>query len=318
MEVGSYAHRPILHDPDEIPSNEEAPLSPTELPFTDDDFDPQMEQALELMEMLGDAEIKHAINGLLSLTPDGDARARRDARGAQPVVGGRGVDQGGPRGRPARRRVDDHGYPDVDPHGVPTSPASTRTSAPAHIYARAAEHFNKTYGIVHPREQWASRTAACAAARSTPAKRRSAPCSSRPAAGSARSGTSRTPTSSSEYGVACEQREHEWDARWWSPIINAEHLHMREHGSAWSTSPPSTSSTSIGPGALDYLDRMASTSTARSGGSIYTPMLTADGGFRQRPHDHAPRRRALPVITGGSTGPRQVVVLRITCRPTVR
>ncbi|MEK9579830.1 MAG: FAD-binding oxidoreductase, partial [Acidimicrobiaceae bacterium] len=70
MEVGSYAHRPILHHPDEIPSNEEAALSPTEMPFTADDFDQQMEEAIELMDMLGDAEIKYAINGLLSLTPD--------------------------------------------------------------------------------------------------------------------------------------------------------------------------------------------------------------------------------------------------------
>ena len=38
LEVGSYAHRPILHDPDEIPSVEEAALSPTEFPFTQDDF----------------------------------------------------------------------------------------------------------------------------------------------------------------------------------------------------------------------------------------------------------------------------------------
>ncbi|NND73370.1 MAG: FAD-binding oxidoreductase, partial [Ilumatobacter sp.] len=70
MEVGSYAHRPILHHPDDIPSNEEAALSPTEMPFTPDDFDQQMEEAIELMDMLGDAEIKYAINGLLSLTPD--------------------------------------------------------------------------------------------------------------------------------------------------------------------------------------------------------------------------------------------------------
>jgi hypothetical protein len=40
MEVGSYAHRAILHDPEEIPSIEQAALSPTELPFTSDDFDP--------------------------------------------------------------------------------------------------------------------------------------------------------------------------------------------------------------------------------------------------------------------------------------
>ena len=65
---------PILHDPDEIPSIEEAALSPTELPFTQADFDPQMEHALELMpEIVGDESVgvKYAINGLLSLTPDG-------------------------------------------------------------------------------------------------------------------------------------------------------------------------------------------------------------------------------------------------------
>ena len=70
MEIGSYGHRPILHHPDEIPSNAEAALSPTEMPFTPDDFDDQMESAIELMDMLGDAEIKYATNGLLSLTPD--------------------------------------------------------------------------------------------------------------------------------------------------------------------------------------------------------------------------------------------------------
>ena len=42
MEVGSYAHRPIIVDPDDIPSIEEAVLSPTEMPFTQDDFDPQL------------------------------------------------------------------------------------------------------------------------------------------------------------------------------------------------------------------------------------------------------------------------------------
>src|SRR3982751_665116 len=74
MEVGSYAHRAILHEPEEIPSIEQAKLSPTEAPFTADDFDPQLEQAFELMpDALGaeGAEIRYAINGLLSLTPDG-------------------------------------------------------------------------------------------------------------------------------------------------------------------------------------------------------------------------------------------------------
>src|SRR5207248_1054831 len=66
MEVGSYAHRPILLDADEIPSIGEAALSPTELPFTSEDFDPQLEQALELMPEILTVEgagIRHAING---------------------------------------------------------------------------------------------------------------------------------------------------------------------------------------------------------------------------------------------------------------
>ena len=74
IEVGSYAHRPIIVAPGDIPSNEEAVLSPTEMPFTSDDFDPQLEQALELMpDLLGDERvgIRYAINGLISMTPDG-------------------------------------------------------------------------------------------------------------------------------------------------------------------------------------------------------------------------------------------------------
>src|SRR3954463_3995070 len=74
MEVGSYAHRAILHEPEDIPSIEQPRLSPTEMPFTSDDFDPQLEQAYELMpELLGaeGAQMRYAINGLLSLTPDG-------------------------------------------------------------------------------------------------------------------------------------------------------------------------------------------------------------------------------------------------------
>src|SRR3970282_674970 len=73
-EIGSYAHRSILHDPEDIPSNEQAALSPTEFPLTKEDFDPQMEDALELRTEIGGDEtvgVKYAINGLIALTPDG-------------------------------------------------------------------------------------------------------------------------------------------------------------------------------------------------------------------------------------------------------
>src|SRR5260221_12039859 len=86
MEVGSYADVTIIVDPDAMPSIEQSVLSPTELPFTQDDFDPQLAQALELMpELLGDerAGIRYAINGLISMTPDG-----HPVIGANPEVAG--------------------------------------------------------------------------------------------------------------------------------------------------------------------------------------------------------------------------------------
>ena len=107
LEIGSYAHRPILHDPEEIPSNEEAALSPTEFPFTREGLQQQMEDALELIpEVLNDESvgIKYAINGLLSLTARRAAAARRDARGEGPLVGGRGLGEGRARVSASRSR----------------------------------------------------------------------------------------------------------------------------------------------------------------------------------------------------------------------
>src|SRR4029450_8340828 len=81
-----YAHPPFLWAPDEIPSLEEAELSPTELPFTPEDFEQEMEHARELMpEIVGDesVSVRYAINGLLSLTPDAGPML-----GETPEVGG--------------------------------------------------------------------------------------------------------------------------------------------------------------------------------------------------------------------------------------
>src|SRR5207302_5916270 len=41
LEIGSYAHRPILYDPEDLPAVEQAALSPTEFPFTQGDFEEQ-------------------------------------------------------------------------------------------------------------------------------------------------------------------------------------------------------------------------------------------------------------------------------------
>ena len=90
-----------------------------------------------------------------------------------------------------------HGYPRLcDPHGSDVTRFYPHERTLRHIRQRCREHFNKTYGIVHPREQWASGRG-MNARRSTTDRRPSGRSSTRRAAGSVRSGTRRTPTWSS-------------------------------------------------------------------------------------------------------------------------
>ena len=106
FEIGSYAHRAILMDADDIPSIAASALSPTMLPFTQEDFDPQLEDALELVpgdrrRRVGRAEAGDQRPAVADARRQPDHR--RDARGQGPLVGGRDLDQGGAGHRQGRR-----------------------------------------------------------------------------------------------------------------------------------------------------------------------------------------------------------------------
>ena len=305
MEVGSYAHRAILHEPEDIPSIEQAKLSPTEMPFTEDDFDPQLEQAYELMpELLGaeGAEMRYAINGLLSLTCDGNP-ILGESEVDGPLDRRRGLDQGGPGRRSRGRRVD-------DPRPLRDRPAPQR------------------HRPLPPRTRSAASTPGCAppSRSSRPTGSSTRPSSTSPTATSgSRRCTTRRPKLGAvffetagwerpfwyesnaglleEYGDAVMPREHEWDSRWWSPIINAEHLRMREaaggdrpvgvlhlrHRRARARSTPCRAPASR-------------SATSRSARSSTRPVLDAKGGFRsdltvmRLGDDH------FRVVTGGAHG----------------
>ena len=128
LEVGSYAHRPILHDPDEIPSVEEAALSPTEFPFTAGrlrraDGARARADAGDRGRRVGGHQVRDQRPALAH--PGRHAGARRDARG------GAGS---GPRPRSGSRRAPawaarwPSGWSRASPRSScrrPTSPAST-------------------------------------------------------------------------------------------------------------------------------------------------------------------------------------------------
>jgi glycine cleavage system aminomethyltransferase T/glycine/D-amino acid oxidase-like deaminating enzyme len=304
LEIGSYAHRPILHDPETIPSIEQAKLSPTEMPFTADDFDPQLEQALELMpEVLGnpEVEIRYAINGLLSLTPDG-----APVLGETPEVRGLWsaaavwVKEGPGVGRLLAEWMTD-GNPEIDAHHSDVARFYPHQRTRAHVRARTGEGFNKTYGIVHPGEQWASNrdvrlSPMHAAQRELGAVFFEAVGWERPQWYESNSGLL------ADYGDAVLPRTAEWDSRWWSPIINAEHLAMRERAAMIDLSAFAVFDV-VGPAALDAVQHIVvAQADVAPGRVIYTPVLDERGGIRSDLTVMRLTEDRFRVVTGGLTG----------------
>jgi len=304
MEVGSYAHRPIIVDPDAIPSIEQSALSPTELPFTQDDFDPQLAQALELMpELLGDerAGIRYAINGLISMTPDG-----HPALGETPEVAGlwsvaaSWIKEGPGIGRAVAERMTG-GTPEIDIHEADISRFYPHQRTRAHVTARAAEGFNKMYGIVHPAEQWESGRPL----RLSPAYQRELDLGAVffETAGWERPFWYESNAPLLErYAGQLMPRDGEWESRWWSPIINAEHLAMRDACALVDLSAFAVLDIA-GPGALAAVQHIAvAQMDVRPGRVVYTSLLDEAGGFRGDLTIMRLGADRFRVVTGGATG----------------
>jgi heterotetrameric sarcosine oxidase gamma subunit len=304
MEVGSYAHRPIIVPPDEIPSIEEAVLSPTEMPFTQEDFDPQLEQALELMpELLGDerAGIRYAINGLISMTPDGHPLLGEmpEARGLWAAAAS-WIKEGPGCGRAVAELMSAR-VPTVDVHEADAARFCPHQRTVVHVRARAREGFNKMYGIVHPAEQWESGRPTRVSPVYERERELGAFCYE--TAGWERPFWYESNSHLLErYAGRLMERPAEWESRWWSPVINAEHLAMRDACGLVDLSAFAVFDV-CGPAALDAVQNLSVAQlNVAVGRVVYTSWLDENGGFRA---DLTVMRLApdrFRVVTGGATG----------------
>ena len=229
------------------------------------------------MDMLGDAEIKYAINGLLSLTPDampclGELPDVRNLWSAAAVW----VKEGPGMAQVVAEWMT-YGYPRViDPHASDIARFYTDEKSDEHIWARAEEHFNKTYGIVHPSEQWESRrglkeSSLKAITDAAGAEYFTARVWERPHWYSSNADLLE------KYGLS--EREVEWDNRWWSPIIDAEHMNLRENAGMIDLTAFQILDLT-GPGAVAFAEYLSVNKVDKPvGTSTYTPWLNHDGGF---------------------------------------
>ena len=186
-----------------------------------------------------------------------------------------------------------NGESHIDLHSSDAARFWEHQKTSGHVKARTSEGFNKTYGIVHPFEQWASNRDV----RLSPYHEREKALGAvffeaagweRPQWYESNAGLLE------EYGDRVGRREAEWDARWWSPIINAEHLAMRDRAGIFDLSAFAIFDV-LGPGALDALQTVSMRQVDVVGRTCRLHAVAlAERRLQVRPDDHAARRRALP------------------------
>src|SRR5438309_759669 len=191
----------------------------------------------------------------------------------------------------------------IDPSSSDIARFYDHQKTQAHIKGRTAEGFNKTYGIVHPREQWDSNR-----------RVRVSPFYEREKALGAvffeTAGWERPNWYESnkpllaEYGERVMPRRYEWDARWWSPIINAEHLAMRDRVGMVDLSAFAVFDVA-GSCALDTMQQLRVVQmNVPLGRVIYTSLLNPAAGIKADLTVMRLGSNHFRVVTGGADGAR--------------
>jgi glycine cleavage system aminomethyltransferase T len=194
-----------------------------------------------------------------------------------------------------------HGDSEIDLQSSDVARFYEHQKTRTHVKARSAEGFNKTYGIVHPSEQWESNRNV----RLSPfhAQEQALGAVFFEAAGWERPHWYESNAKLlDEYGDRVTRREAEWDSRWWSPIINAEHLAMRDRAAMFDLTAFCIFDV-LGPGALESVQQVAMRQMdVAVGRVVYTPVLTPRGGFRSDLTIMRLGNEHFRVVTGGAHG----------------
>jgi len=194
-----------------------------------------------------------------------------------------------------------HGESEIDLQSSDIARFYEHQKSKGHVKARAAEGFNKTYGIVHPSEQWESNRNV----RLSPFFTREQELGATffEAAGWERPQWYESNAKLlDEYGDRINRREAEWESRWWSPIINAEHLAMRDRAAMFDLTAFCIFDVT-GPGALDVVQQVSMRQMSVADGKVvYTPVLSPSGTFKSDLTVMKLGDEQFRVVTGGAHG----------------
>ncbi|HSK97911.1 MAG TPA: FAD-dependent oxidoreductase, partial [Euzebyales bacterium] len=289
--VGSYQHRAIPVRTEDIPPAEQATGAgayrgmPSVMAFTPDDFTAPWQDACELLPPLADTKVDTGINGLFLFTHDGApvVGESREVRGFW-VAEAVWVTHSGGIGRALAEWLVD-GRSQIDLRGADLHRYEPFQHAPAYVEARGAQNFVEVYDIIHPLQPMEEPRPLRVSPfylrqREQGAFFLEASGWERPHWFDANADLVHGPFGGERSEATKIPGRDEWSARYWSPIVGAEHLATRERVALYDmTSLYKLEVT--GSGALRFLDGLVTNVIDKPVGAVtYTAMCDDSGGIR--------------------------------------
>ena len=275
--IGAYGHRPMPVSAHDLLSPAEAPVMPSILEFTPDDFAESWAWAQSLVPSLLEAEVEEGMNGVFSFTTDGMPLMgeSRDVAGFWVAEAVWVTHSAGVARAMAEWLVD--GEPSVDVHECDIDRFEPHQLAPAYVRDRGIQNFIEVYDIIHPLQPMEH-----------PRPLRTSPFYAREQELGAvfleGSGWERPHWFEANASLLDQYRDRipdrgAWEARFWSPIAGAEALATRDGVALYDMTSLKRIEVS-GPGALAFLDRLTTNRLGRPVGTVvYTLMLDEHGGI---------------------------------------
>ena len=275
MGIGSYLHKPMPVEAEEILPYEQAEIMPSQLEFTTEDWEPVQRISSQYMKGIGDANISDGMNGMFSFTVDtyplvGEWKGLKGFWVAEAVWATHAV---GVARATAEWIID--GHPTLPMHEFDVNRFEPHQLGPAHIKMRGSQNFVEVYDIIHPlqpmeaprpirttgyyhrhqelggyfleasgyeRAQWFEANKDLVAKYPTPAR-------------------------------------DEWSAKYWSPIVGAEAQYVSENVGIFDITPLKRIEVK-GKGSMEFLMEQTTGKLDKAPGSVtYCLMLTDKAGI---------------------------------------
>ena len=275
MGIGSYLHRPLPVESEEILPFDQAEIMPSQLPFTAPEWEPVMDLAGEIMPELKDAKITEGMNGMFSFTVDtfplmGEWNGLKGFWVAEAVWVTHSV---GVARATAEWIID--GHPKLAVHECDVNRFEPHQLGPNHISMRGARNYVEVYDIIHPLQPMEKPRPL----RTTGFYHRQQELGGYFLEASGYERPHWYECNKDLVAKYPSPARDDWSAQYWSPIVGAEAQYVRDNVGLFDITALKRIEVS-GKGALEFLMEQTTGKLDKAPGSVtYCLMLTKSAGI---------------------------------------